>query len=158
MRISRKEVNLKQYAEGLDLSVLLAIHRAHDLLKIAEDKVFSKHNLTTEQYGVLRAINVSEARWVRITDIGHLLVRSINSVSMMVERMVKAGLVRRVRGVDDRRTANVSITVKGENYFEGAAREAEGFAREVMSLMSDDDKRTLIKLLEATWAGRAHYH
>lgn len=120
------------------------IHLTHNMLRHREDKIFGGHGLTTEQYEVLTAIKCLDAP-VRITDVGLRLVRSTNSVSMIVDRMVNAGLLKRVRDEIDRRTVHVSITAKAENLFKPATLAYQEFVREILSQLSYEDKQALLK-------------
>ena len=83
-------------SENLILRLWFLIHRAYTLLKGCEDQMYGEHGLTTEQYAVLVTIKYLQNP-VRITDVAQWMGRSTNSVSMIVDRMVKAGLVRRIR-------------------------------------------------------------
>jgi DNA-binding MarR family transcriptional regulator len=58
---------------------------------------------------------------LRPTDLASILERSPNSISMLVDRMVKAGLVRRTRDKKDRRVVFVSMTDKGMQAVDPAA-------------------------------------
>ena len=134
-------------SENLVLRLWLLLHRTHNLLLRSEDQVFGEHKLTTEQYGVLMTIKYLEEP-VRITDIARWLERSTNSVSMIVDRMVKAGLLRRKRDTSDRRVVHVNITSKGENALKPAAMAGWKFIWELMSPLSDEDRHTFTRLLE----------
>jgi DNA-binding MarR family transcriptional regulator len=85
---------------------------------------------------------------VRITDIARWLDRSVNSVSMIIDRMVKAGLVKRTRDRKDRRTVFVTLTKKAEDAYVPATAAGWRLIQEIMSPLSKEDKLTLIKLLE----------
>jgi len=122
------------------------IHRTHDMLRRREDKIFGEHGLTTEQYEVLTAIKYLDNP-VRITDVALRLVRSTNSVSMIVDRMVRAGLLNRVRDEDDRRTVHVSITSKAEALLNPAIVAGHEFIQKTLSQLSDEDKQILLKVL-----------
>jgi DNA-binding MarR family transcriptional regulator len=100
-----------------------------------------------EQYLVLVTIKYHDAP-IRITDIARWLERSTNSITMIVDRMVKAGLLRRVRDRSDRRTVNVFLTSKAENALEPANPAAWEFMQQGMSPLSDTDKRTFASLFE----------
>jgi S-adenosylmethionine:tRNA-ribosyltransferase-isomerase (queuine synthetase) len=67
---------------------------------------------------------------------------------MIIDRMVKAGLVKRVRDRKDRRTVFVTITSKAENALEPATRAGLEFIQEILSPLSDEDKRTFVSLHE----------
>jgi DNA-binding MarR family transcriptional regulator len=122
-------------------------HRTRALLKMCEDQIYGEYNLTMEQYAVLAAIKHIGGP-ARPTDIARWLGRSTNSVSMIIDRMVKAGLVRRVRDRRDRRVVNVSITDKAENALKPAILAGWQFIQKIMSPLADEDKHTFIKLHE----------
>ena len=133
--------------ENLDKGVWVLLRQTHNLVLKCEDRVFSEHQLTTEQHAVLMAIQHIDGP-VRPTDIARWLDRSVNSISMIIDRMVKAGLARRVRDRKDRRTVFVSVTSKAEEAFVPATVAGWGLIQEILSPLSDEDKLTLIRLLE----------
>lgn len=138
---------MKVYSENL----VFMVHRTHDMLKSCEDKIFGEHGLTTEQYMVLAAIKHLDEP-VRPTDVALRLMRSPNSVSMIADRMVKAGLIRRVRDRKDRRTVFLTITSKAEALLEPATLAYQEFIQKILSRVSPGDQQTLIKLLERSEA------
>ena len=133
--------------ENPDKGVWVLLRQTHNLVLKCEDRVFSEHQLTTEQHAVLMAIKHIDGP-VRPTDIARWLDRSVNSISMIIDRMVKAGLTRRVRDRKDRRTVFVSVTSKAEEAFVPATVAGWGLIQEILSPLSDEDKLTLIRLLE----------
>ena len=79
-----------------------------------EDERFGPYGITSEQYGVLVTLKYI-GKSARPADIARWLGRAPNSISMLIDRMVKAGLVRRTRDRKDRRAVNVTMTSKAEN-------------------------------------------
>jgi DNA-binding PadR family transcriptional regulator len=69
-------------------------------------------------------------------------------MSMLIDRMVKAGLVRRTRDRKDRRVVTVSMTEKGKTAVEPAIPAGWEFIHEALSPLSDDEQRDLADLLE----------
>jgi DNA-binding MarR family transcriptional regulator len=133
--------------QNLDKGAWALLRQAYNLILKCEDRVFSEYELTTEQHSLLMAIkNIGGP--VRITDIARWLDRSPNSVSMLVDRMVKAGLVKRARDRKDRRTVFVSMTTKAEKAYTPATAAGWELVQEILSPLSNEDKRTLIRLLE----------
>lgn len=130
----------------LDLRLWRQMYQTYTLLKQCEDQVFEEHGLTTEQYGVLASIAYL-GQPARITDIAHWLERSTNSISMIVDRMVKAGLVRRARDRGDRRVVYVSKTAKAESLFKPATDAGSERVRKILSPMAHQDRLTLLNLL-----------
>jgi len=132
-----------------DLSVALwrTAYQTYTRFKNGMDQVLAEQGLTMEQYLVLVTIKYSDAP-VRITDVARWLERSTNSVTMIVDRMVKAGLLRRVRDRKDRRAVNVSLTSKAEKALEPANPAAWEFMQQGMSQLSSNDKNAFASLLK----------
>ena len=147
----------KKYEEGnLILRLWYASHRTRALLKMCEDQIYGEYNLTTEQYALLSA-GLYLGYPARPTDIAKWLGHSTNSVSMLVDRMVKAGLLRRVRDRGDRRVVNVFITTKAENALQPATRAGWEFIQKITSPLSNEDKGSFIILLnKLTWEASNH--
>jgi DNA-binding MarR family transcriptional regulator len=133
--------------DNLALKVWFITHRTRDALSKCEDRVFANYGLTSEQYSVLATMK-SLKEPVRITDVARWLERSTNSVSMIIDRMVKAGLVKRMRDRVDRRAVRLVITPKAEGALKPATLAALDFVEEVTSPLSQEDKRTFVKLHE----------
>ena len=133
--------------KNLDKGTWILLRQAYNLILKCEDQVFNEYKLTTEQHAVLMAIKHISGP-VRITDIARWLDRSVNSVSMIIDRMVKAGLVKRVRDRKDRRTVFVTMTSKAEEAYVPATVAGWGLIKEILAPLSDEDKRNFIRLLE----------
>jgi DNA-binding MarR family transcriptional regulator len=133
-------------SEILILRLWRELYQTYTLLKQCEDRIIEEHGLTTEQFAVLGAIDYFTGP-VKVTDLAQWLERSANSVSMIVDRMVKAGLVRRVRDKGDRRVVNVFITSKGEDALKPATRTSFGVIQKILLQLSYEDRNTLLSLL-----------
>jgi DNA-binding MarR family transcriptional regulator len=133
--------------ENPDKRAWILLRQVHNLVSKCEDRVFSEYELTTEQHAVLMVIKHIDGP-VRPTDVARWLDRSVNSVSMITDRMVKAGLVRRVRDRKDRRTVFLTVTSKAEKAYVLASVAGWKLIQEILSPLSDEDKLTLIGLLE----------
>jgi MarR family 2-MHQ and catechol resistance regulon transcriptional repressor len=133
-------------SEKIVLRLWLLLRRVGDTLMLCQDSIFSKYGLTTEQWGVLTCIKSRGP--LRPTDLASILARSTNSISMLVDRMVKAGLVRRIRDRKDRRVVTVSMTSKGEKAVEPAVIAGWEFIHEILSPLSYDDQCALASMLE----------
>ena len=131
---------------SLDKGPWVLLRQVYTLLSRCQDQVYGEHDLTTEQHTLLMAVKHIGAP-VRITDIARWLDRTPNSVSMLVDRMVKAGLVKRVRDRKDRRTVFVSMTPKAEKAYTPATAAGWSLIQDLLSPLSNEDKRTLTRLL-----------
>jgi DNA-binding MarR family transcriptional regulator len=127
---------------NLDKGPWVLLRQVYTLLSRCQDQVYGEHELTTEQHTLLMAVKHIGSP-VRITDIA----RTPNSVSMLVDRMVRAGLVKRVRDRKDRRTVFVSMTPKAEKAYTPATAAGWSLIQDLLSPLSNEDKRTLTRLL-----------
>ena len=133
--------------ENLSVTLWRMLYQAYTRYKNGMDQILAEHGLTMEQYLVLATVKYHDAP-IRITDIAHWLERSTNSITMIVDRMVKAGLLRRVRDRSDRRTVNVFLTSKAENALKPANPAAWEFMQQGMSPLSSNDKNAFASLLK----------
>ena len=142
-------------AESPYLKASTLLYLTRDALFRCVDRAVGEFGLTAEQYSVLTAIKDLDDP-VRPTDIGRLVDHKVNTVSMIVDRMVKAGLVERIRDLPDRREVRLVITSKGEKALQPAASAVSRLIKEILSPLSDDDMDTLVNLLE-TIRDKAHH-
>jgi DNA-binding MarR family transcriptional regulator len=141
--------NLKMNAsfelENQNFKLARMIYQTYTRFENCLDGIFRVHGLTMERYLILLAIK-NHGTTARIVDIARWGERRTNSVSTIVDRMVKAGLLRRVRDKNDRRVVHVFITGKGEDALKPANLAAVDFYRQIMSPLSLDDGRTFANL------------
>ena len=87
-------------------------------------------------------------RKATLVEISRLLFREPNSVSELVRRMEKNGLVRKVKDLDKRNMIRVVLTEKGEQAYSQASKRAS--IHRIMSVLSEADRQQfdsyLIKL------------
>jgi len=133
--------------QNLDKGTWVLLRQVYSLMVKCEDQVYGEYGLTTEQHTLLMAVNNIPGP-VRITDIARWLDRTPNSVSMLVDRMVKAGLVKRTRDRKDRRTVFVSMTPKAEKAYTPATVAGWSLIQDLLSPLSNEDKHTLTGVLE----------
>ena len=71
------------------------------------------HGLSPTQYNVLRILRGAGAAGLCQYEIGDRLVAQVPDVPRILDRMERAGWVRRERGMTDRRVVNASLTPTG---------------------------------------------
>lgn len=128
-----------------NFKVARMIYRTYTRFENCLDGIFREHGLTMERYLVLLGIK-NHDQPARIVDIARWGERRPNSVSTIVDRMVKAGLLRRARDKTDRRVVHVFITSKGENAMKPANLAAINFYQQIMSPLTLEDGRTFESL------------
>jgi len=129
------------------LQTWLLCHQVYDSIYRCEESVFAKEGISTQQHAVLIAIKYIEEP-VTVSELAHWLERNQNGISMLVERMVKDGLISRKRDLSDRRSIRLVMTKKGKNILERATMSGWDLAQEILSSISDDDLHVLNGILE----------
>ena len=137
------------------LRLWLLLPRVGDALAACQDLVFSKYGITTEQWRVL--VCIKSRGPLRPIDLASMLERGPNTLSQLVDRMAKAGLVRRTRDRKDRRTVFVSMTDKGKEAVEPAVPAGWEFIHKLLSPLSYDDQRALASMLDTIKCELAGY-
>jgi DNA-binding MarR family transcriptional regulator len=148
-KIAKEDPNLAidVKSENLVLRLWFLMHRDVGLLRRCEDQVYGEKGLTTEQFTVLAAMKYIGPT-ASPSDIAEWIGRTANTISMIVDRMVKAGLVRRTRDRKDRRVVRVVATKKGEDAFARAIPAGWEFIHKIMLPLSPADRETLAGLLD----------
>jgi MarR family 2-MHQ and catechol resistance regulon transcriptional repressor len=133
-------------SENTVLRLWLLLRRVGDALAVCQDAVYRKHGLTTEQFSVLASIKSRGP--LKVSGLATLLERSPNTMTMLADRMVKAGLVKRTRDKKDRRVVFISLTDKGREVVEPAIPAGWEFIHKVTSPLSDEERQVLAETLE----------
>jgi DNA-binding MarR family transcriptional regulator len=125
----------------------LLIHQCHRLLSRAENASFAQVDLTTRKHAVLFALRNLKSP-VTVTDVAHWLDRNPNGISMLVDRMVKDGLVNRIKDMPDRRSVRLEITLKGEKAIIDGNKITRKVYKKIFSGITNDDFIKISGILE----------
>jgi DNA-binding MarR family transcriptional regulator len=135
-------------AESLALRLWRQLYQTYTLLKRSEDEAAGSSGLTTEQYAVLVTLDYFGGT-MKVSDIAAWLERTPNTMSMIVDRMLKVGLITRRRDRKDRRLVYVTMTSKGKTSLQPAAGAMLELILKVLSPLSPEERASLFDLLEA---------
>ena len=96
----------------LDNQICFRLYTAARLIQQAYTPLLSQLGITYPQYLVLMVLWEQDAQ--PVNDIAHRLVLETNTVTPLLQRMEKQGIVVRKRGKEDKRQQIVSLTEKGK--------------------------------------------
>src|SRR5438309_12126363 len=99
---------------------ITSIMRAQQLLLARVDAIVKPYGLTFARYEALVLLTFSRAGALPLSKIGQRLQVHPTSVTNIVDRLEKAGLVERRPNPDDGRGTPAAITQKGRDAVEGA--------------------------------------
>ena len=103
----------------LDNQLCFRLYTASRLITQAYHPLLSKHHLTYPQYLVLMVLWEKDAQ--PVNDIAKRLFLETNTVTPLLQRMEKEGILIRTKGEKDARQIIVSLTRKGKDLQKGLA-------------------------------------
>src|SRR3954469_22078074 len=125
----------------------LGLWRTYDRLRLLEDELFGRHDLTAQQYNTLRLLRAAHPKKVATLGLAGRLVSRAPDITRMLDKLSDRGLVERERPADNRRVVNVGITDAGLTLLDelaGAVRECH---ERQPGHMDEAEMRTLVELL-----------
>lgn len=126
---------------------MLNLLRTHDRLQICLERLFRTRGLTASQYNVLRILR-GEGRPLPILEVAGRTVTVVPGITGLIDRLEKAGLVRRERSAEDRRVVFVDITPEARALLADLDEPLRALHRDLLGHLSEKELRTLIHLLE----------
>ncbi len=123
----------------------LLLHQVTDIIFYAREQELKEHDLPGMQAEVLFAIKAIGDK-ATPAEIARWLFRRPHSVSGILDRMDKAGLVRKSKDLDRKNLVRISLTEKGEKAFTQALKRAS--IHKIISALNDDQKKQLQSLLD----------
>jgi DNA-binding MarR family transcriptional regulator len=125
----------------------LNLWRTYDRLRLLEDELFGRHDLTAQQYNTLRLLRAAHPKKVATLGLAGRLVSRAPDITRMIDKLSDRGLVERVRPADNRRVVNVGITEAGLALLDHLAPEVRDCHERQLGHLNPDEMRTLIDLL-----------
>jgi DNA-binding MarR family transcriptional regulator len=136
---------------GLDFTpvgVILRMGRVRRHLERRLGEVFARHGLTAADFQVLVNLRRSgEPYCMPQARLMEALGLTSGTVSLRLDRLVKAGTVRREPDPDDRRGSLIRLTADGLRLFEAVAPEHLANEERLLSALTTEQRTTLADLL-----------
>ena len=128
-----------------DYRLWVLLNQVRDAVLRARQKELNQYNISASQAAVLLVI---EAIGPKATpaEISRRVFRKPHSVSGILSRMEKKGLVRRLKDLDRKNLTRVVFTEKGrEAYYQSTKRES---IRQIMSSLPEEERKQLTSSLQ----------
>jgi len=122
------------------------LHQTLDSMVKYEEDPFGKAGITPQQFSVLAAVKQIRQP-VILSNVATWLDRKANSITLIVDRMEKSGLITRKRDSNDRRVTHLSLTSKGEDIYEKALKISQGIPEDILTSLSKAELATLVSSL-----------
>ena len=102
-----------RHFDSREQEVFLNLWRTYDRLRALEDELFGRHDLTAQQYNVLRLLRGEHPGTLPTLALAARLVSRAPDITRMLDPLERRGLVGRERPADNRRVVRVGITEAG---------------------------------------------
>src|SRR5712692_6626265 len=93
---ARRSAKARRF-DSLEQEVFLNLWRTYDRLRALEDELFSQHELTPQQYNVLRLLRGEHPRTLPTLLLARRLVSRAPDITRMLDKLEGRGLIERDR-------------------------------------------------------------
>lgn len=125
----------------------LSLWRTYDRLKALEDELFSRYDLTAQQYNTLRLLRAAHPEKLPTLVLAGQLVSRAPDITRLLDRLDERDLIVRERRVEDRRTVYVGLTETGIRLLDELAVEVRACHTRQLGHLDPDELRQLTALL-----------
>lgn len=91
----------------------LSLWRTYDRLRALEDELFSRHELSAQQYNALRLLRGAHPGSIPTLGLAERLVSRAPDITRLLDKLEERSLIRRERLAENRRVVQVGITAEG---------------------------------------------
>jgi DNA-binding MarR family transcriptional regulator len=128
------------------IDAYVQLRRTTDAVARYVETELGEWGMTTAQYGVL--LHLMKGEPLSLTDLSGLIFRSNSTLTSLIDRMERDGLVARVAHVNDRRVTTVELTPKGRELLDKIRSHHRPFLADMMSCLSPEELTRIGELLE----------
>lgn len=127
------------------IDAYVVLRRAADAVDHYVESELGEWGVTTAQYGVL--LHLSKGEPLSLSDLSGLIFRSNSTLTSLIDRMERDGLVTRVAHANDRRITTVALTPKGQGLLLEIRGHHRPFLADMMSCLTPQELTRLTELL-----------
>ncbi len=151
--VLQREIRQNRPFRSLSQEAMLGLMRTTDLVRRSFGRALEGQEITLQQYNVLRILRGAGDVGLPTLEIGSRMIEESPGITRLIDRLEAKGWVRRERCPHDRRQVLCWITPEGLALLaslDGPMGDADDRA---LSMLSDEEKSQLIRLLDAIRAG-----
>lgn len=134
--------------DSLEQEAYLQLWRTYDRLRELDERVFTAHGLSAQQYNALRVLRAAAPQPLATSALGARLVSRAPDMTRMLDKLEEQGLVRRQRSAENRRLVEVWITPAGRTAVDRLADAVRQCGRDQLGHLDRRSLREFIDLLK----------
>ena len=136
---------MKGFTEDKDYELWVLLAQAREAMYKARQEELRRYNLSPRQSAVLFIIRAIGDK-VTPAEISRWLLRESHSVSEIINRMEKKGLLKKVRDLDRKNLVRIELTEKGSEAYNQAIKRDS--IHTIVSALSDEERRQFSSTLK----------
>ena len=144
-RVNDRTSLSKASARQRDYALWMLIVQTRDSIRKARQKELDRYSISGRQSGVLSAIH-SIGPKATPAKISRWVLREPHTVSEILSRMEKRGLVTKVRDLDRKNQIRIQLTDKGRQAYRQASKRSS--IASIMACLSDEEREQLVASLD----------
>ena len=121
--------------------------RTYDRLRMLEDELFRRFDITAQQYNVLRLLRGTHPKRVPTLTLASRLVSRAPDITRMLDKLAEHQFIERERLIDNRRVVEIGITQEGLALLKHLDAEVRACHQAQLGHMPDDQLQHLVSLL-----------
>lgn len=133
--------------DSLAQEAFLVLWRTYDRLRILEDELFRRVDITAQQYNVLRLLRGVHPGRIPTLTLASRLVSRAPDITRMLDKLAERKFIERERLADNRRVVEIGITPAGLALLKSLDAEVRACHQAQLGHMSDADLKQLVELL-----------
>ena len=137
----------RQRFDSPQQEAFLNLWRTYDRLRVLEDELFGRYELTAQQYNALRLLRGAHPGKVQTLSLASRLVSRAPDVTRLLDKLAERGLVERERPPENRRVVNIGITEAGLTLLHKLSAEVRACHVRQLGHLDAEEMRTLTHLL-----------
>jgi len=147
-----------RHFDSLQQQAFLNLWRTYDRLRLLEDELFSRFDLTPQQYNVLRLLRARHPQSLPTLSLASRLVSRAPDITRMLDKLEERGWIVRERPSDNRRLVLVGLTAAGLALVKRLDRPVRECHERQLGHLSKEDLERLIALLSEARAPHEPAH
>jgi DNA-binding MarR family transcriptional regulator len=129
--------------------VVVALLRTADLVRRVVGRTLEPHDITLQQYNVLRILRGAGEQGLPTLEIGERMIEQAPGVTRLLDRLEAKALVRRERCAQDRRQVLCWLTASGLELVERLDEPVDSADAQAVAMLTPDEQDRLLRMLDA---------
>ena len=151
----QRELQQTRPFHSIGAEAIISIMRTSALIQRRLNTIVSREGITQQQYNVLRILRGSGEAGIPTLAIRDRMIDASPGVTRLVDRLERAGYAQRERSAPDRRQVVCRITAAGLSLLSRLDGPISAYDDEAVEMLSADEKRELVRLLDVVRAWNA---